>query len=279
MTTLLRLAVAFALVFSGAYYLGGFSQSQSITLAVFAVVFYGMFLSTTNQAQRFVPYSVFVQPNLYAIVKDLGVVTDTQDGWAVIRQGIERLRKDPSNIWDSGFSFTYVTPDLIYVKDSNRFASDEIELFADLAPVTVPFFDPKIDTLDRSYSPHLTLKAARDIGGILTLTLPDWFWEQIKTKETFNYISKEDVSKDHMSGTVDVRIARIPVQEFAVHECLQNGIYAKDGNAKAVKARNRARLRYGWKGKSQSDRYGSESGDELSDVAEHKYCTVYHDPI
>jgi hypothetical protein len=274
----LRLAIGGVAVFSASYFLGGFSESQSITLAVLAVLFYWAIL-TAAKTQRFVPYSVLLQPNLYAIVKDLGLVEDTKEAWAEIRAGIEKLPKEPSNIWDSGFSFSFVTPELIYVKNLNRFATQEIDLFASLAPVTIPRRSAKFDEMFGPSSPDLSLKASRDIGCILTLTLPDWFWEQIKEKESFKQIPKSDVTQDHMCGTVDVRLVRIPAQEFDVHAALADARYRRDGTTKEVKARNEARLRYGWKGKSHRDMYGNESGEELSDVAEHKYCSVYHDPI
>jgi hypothetical protein len=271
----LKLAAAFLIAFCAMYYFGEFSQRQSIALACLAALFCWVSFSTAEVQTQFVPFSVYVVPNLHALVTDLGLVDGTENGWAEIRAGIERLPKEPSNIWHSGFSFTFVTPTLIYLKDWNRFASEEVELFADLAPVQIPFFDPKDNAeIDRPHSPHLTLRASREIGGVLTLTVPTWFWETKKNSEVFKHITKNDVSEDHMCGTVDVRLLRIPVAEFAVHQALLGASSDKEWSA-----RKEARLKYGWTGKSQSDMYGSESGADRSNVAEHKYCALYHDAI
>jgi hypothetical protein len=41
-------------------------------------------------------------------------------------------------------------------------------------------------------------------------------------------------------------------------------------------AKSKASSRYGWKGKSQSDMHGNETGADRSDVIEHKYLSVSH---
>jgi hypothetical protein len=144
-----------------------------------------------------------------------------------------------------------------------------------LAPVAIPRRDN--DRFEEVFGPNyptLTLKASRDIGCILKITLPDWFWEQISKKDAFVNLQKHDISKDPMCGTVDLWLVRISPLEFTVHAPSTEKEYTK-----ALKARNEARIRFGWKGKSQSDMYGNKSGDERTNVAEHKYCDVFHDAI
>jgi len=63
----------------------------------------------------------------------------------------------------------------------------------------------------------------------LELTLPNWYWDKIKTSEVLKTIPKNDVSEDHMCGTIDVILARIPPEEFEVHQAVQIG-YTSDAN-------------------------------------------------
>jgi len=75
----------------------------------------------------------------------------------------------------------------------------------------------------RNYSPHLSLRAGLDFGCILQLTLLDWYWDKIKTSEILKTIPKSDVSQDRMCGTADVILARIPPEEFGVHQAMAGG--------------------------------------------------------
>jgi hypothetical protein len=283
MATFLRVSICGVAVFVISYFLGGFSMAQSITLGVFAALFYWvLFIST--ETHRFVSYRVFVEPNLFNLIADLGLVTDTDEAWAEFREGIAKLPTEPSNIWKpgGGFSLSFLTPELIHVRETNQFASDDVNLFVSLEPIKIPFLKPgnDIDTDGRigSIAPNLVVKATR-LSWTLTLSVPAWFWEETREKEPFRNIPKDDVFDDYECGSVRVRLAKIPFQEFAVHNALESGRCTTEGNAKAVRARSEARAQFGWKGKSESDQYGNKPSEERSNIAEHRYCTVYHDAI
>lgn len=259
-------------------FLGGFSDKQSILLAcVFYSVFSRNSLSIAKE-QKFVPFSVFVAPNLHNILLDFDLVKPTDEGWAEIRAGVEKLSKEHWNIWNNkGFSFSFVTRELIYNKDWHSFSTEEIDLNASLEPAVIVREKEKPDSMFRNYSPYLNLTSRRDYGCILRLTLLDWHWDKIKHKEILKCIPASDVSLDQMCGTVDVIIARMSTLEFGVYDAFQVGYgYDKDAYDKAVQRRKGARARSGWKGKSSSDMYGNETGEDRSDEAEHRYCTVAH---
>jgi hypothetical protein len=130
----------------------------------------------------------------------------------------------------------------------------------------------------RNYSPHLSLRAGLDFGCILQLTLLDWYWDKIKTSEILETIPKSDVSQDRMCGTVDVILARIPPEEFGVHQAMAGG-YDQAANERAVQTRKQARAHFGWTGKSSIDMYGSETDGDHNHEAEHRYCEVAHGAI
>jgi hypothetical protein len=106
----------------------------------------------------------------------------------------------------------------------------------------------------------------------------DWYWDKIESKDILKSIPKNDVSLDHICGTVDIILARVPPQEFGVYPAMETG-YDKDAYEKAVQLRKEARARFSWKGKSSSDMYGNETGEDRSDTAEHRYCTVTHGAV
>ena len=113
----------------------------------------------------------------------------------------------------------------------------------------------------------------------MELTLPNWYWDKIKTSEVLKTIPKNDVSEDHMCGTIDVILARIPPEEFEVHQAVQIG-YTSDANERAVQTRKQARAHFGWKGRtSHSDMYGNKTDGDHNDQAEHRYCEVTHSAI
>src|SRR6266568_1760826 len=104
-------------------FLGGFSDKQSILLSL---LFYVALSERSHQLQeeKFVPFSVFVIPNLHNILQDFDLVKTTDAGWGEIRQGIEKLSKEHWNIWNNkGFLFSFITPDLIYNKDWHAFST------------------------------------------------------------------------------------------------------------------------------------------------------------
>src|SRR5438094_8321691 len=91
-------------------FLCGFSDKQSILLALLFYAVLSVKSQSVTKELEFVPFNVFLIPNLYNILQDFDLVKSTEDGWAEIRQGIEKLSKEQWNIWNQkGFSFSFIT--------------------------------------------------------------------------------------------------------------------------------------------------------------------------
>lgn len=260
-------------------FLGGFSEMQSIVLALLLCVAF-LRPSLATRETKFVPFSIFVAPELHKILQDFDLVKDADGAWEEFRQGRDRLPKEEWNIWKTmGFSFSFITPELIYKTNWNSFSTEGVDVTASLEPAVIVREKEEPDSMFRNYSPSIHLTIRRGSGCFLKLTLLDWYWDKIKHKEVLKSIPQSDVSLDHMCGTVDIVLARIPPQEFDMYyPAMQRGS-DKDAYGKAVQQRKEARARFGWKGKSRRDMYGNEPGEDRSDEAEHQYCTVAHGVI
>jgi hypothetical protein len=273
--------ISIAVLYGLLSFLAGFSDKQSVLLAL---LFYGVYssLSTLSSVKqtKFVPFSVFVAPSLVNILQDFDLVKARDEDWAEIHKGIEKLSEKDWNIWHpQGFVFYFLTEKLIYDQDHRTFSAEELDLHASLAPAVIVRDHEAPDSMFRNYSPHLSLRAGLDFGCILQLILPDWYWDKIKTSEILKTIPASDVSEDHMCGTIDVILARIPPEEFAVHQAMGGG-YSKDADQQAVQNRKQARTHFGWKGKTSSgDMYGNKTDGDHNDQAEHRYCEVTHGAI
>jgi hypothetical protein len=210
--TAVKAIISIVVLYGLLSFLGGFSDKQSVLLAL---LFYGVYssLSTLSAVKqpKFVPFSVFVAPKLVSILQDFELVKPCEEGWTGIREGIDKLPEKDWNIWRKrGFSFSFVTQELIYNQDGSTFSAEELDVGATLAPAVIVRDHEAPNSMFRNYSPHLNLRAGLDFGCIVQLTLPDWYWDKIKTSEILKTIPKGDVSKDHMCGTVDVTLARLP---------------------------------------------------------------------
>jgi hypothetical protein len=153
-----------------------------------------------------------------------------------------------------------------------------VDLYASLEPVVTLRED-----LEREVNPHIDCPTLQllpgNYGYRLILKLPIWYWQKLEGTDLFRSISKLDVSKDQMCGTVEVVIAIIPYQEFDVHFSSDDADRVVEKYTKTVQARAEARSRYGWKGQSTKDIYGSETSAEFSNEVEHRYCTVSHSDL
>jgi hypothetical protein len=262
-------------------FLGGFSDKQSILLALLLFAAFSR-NSLAIGEQKFVPFNVFVAPDLHNILQDFELAKPTEEGWAEIRAGIEKLSKEHWNIWhNKGFSFSFITRELIYDKDRRSFSTEEVDLAASLEPAVIVREKEKSDSIFRDYIPYLSLTSALNNGCILRLTLPDWHWNKIKDKEILKSIPQSGVDCDPMCGTIDLILARVPPQEFGVYPVMR-GAWDKnvvDAYNKAVQARKEARARYGWTGKAHRDMYERETDADHNHEAENRYCTVAHGAI
>jgi hypothetical protein len=189
-----------------------------------------------------------------------------------VRAGIEKLPKEQWNIWDSGFSLSFIRPGLIYDRASNSFAT-EVNLYASLDPIVTLREGQKVEEnpIISPFSPSLRFEPG-NYGYRLRVTLLGWYWDKVKNKEVFKGL---DVDGDEMSGTVDVILAIIPYEEFGVHFWVGPGDSGEAHKA-ALQRREEARSRYGLKGKPKSDSYGNETSADHSNTIEHRYFSVSH---
>jgi hypothetical protein len=146
-------------------FLAGFSDKQSVLLAL---LFYGVYssLSTLSSVKqpKFVPFSVFVAPKLVNILQDFQLVKPCNEGWTEIREGIDKLPEKDWNVWRKrGFTFSFVTQELIYNQDGGTFSAEELDVGATLAPAVIVRDHEAPNSMFRNYSPHLSLRGRRSI--------------------------------------------------------------------------------------------------------------------
>ena len=117
-------------------YVAGFSVVQSGLLSFALFGLYAMIYSLRGAKVPFVPYSVVVIPNLHAILTDFDFVKGTEEWWAELNAGLAELPQAALNIWKSGFSFSFITPELVYNNACNSFVT-EVAGYASLEPVAI----------------------------------------------------------------------------------------------------------------------------------------------
>jgi hypothetical protein len=279
--TITKELLVIAALFCLLRYVAAFSATQSALLSLSLFVLYAMIHSLRAANVPFVPYSVFVVPNLYVILGDFDLGKDTEEWRAELRSGIAELPQAPWNIWKSGFSVSFITPELIYKNGWNSFAS-ELSAYASLEPVAIGN-DGEVeiqrkgkeeDGLFRLISPSLYLERAGD-GYKLSIDLREHYWKKVRHKEVFKGIADRDVRIDHECGSARIPLATIPYEEFSVYFSVKPGDLGK-AYQDAIKRRAEARKRFAWGGKSEKDAYGHETMADDSDTVEHRYCSVSH---
>jgi hypothetical protein len=272
--TILKTVLLAVVLFCSFLFLAGFSEAQSLVLTAFAMVFYAELRSRTKQNVPFVPYHVFIEPKLHLMATDFALVEDTAGAWEQIWTEIEKLPKAPWNLWHrgSGFSFSRLSPDLVYNNASNKFAT-EVNLWASFEPIAIAWIEGTQD--HRPLSPALSLAGYR-----LYIELMTWHWEKIRHNVAFKDIDQErDVRRSGEGGsTVEVHLATIPYREFDPHFVKNEGDGEDfmDRYEQAIKRRAESRERSGWKGKSD-DHEGIPAN--RSNVIEHKYFTLSHSAL
>jgi hypothetical protein len=277
MKTSLKWLSLFLFLFLLLRYVANFSDRQSLLLAFIAVGLHSGLAQLQPRKQRpFVPYSVFVRPKFRAILKDFDLINDTDENWAKLSREIQHLPKQPWNIWESGLSISFLTPQLKYRRAWNDFVTT-VDVHASLEPV----FTLR-EGLNREPNPNIDSPSLRllpgNYGYRLILELRDWYWDKIKQKEAIKSIPESNVSRDQICGSMQVAIAVIPYQEFDVH------FWAEPDEPfeklkKVFQTRAQARSRFGWQGQPQRDGYGRETSADSSNEVEHRYFTLTHSAL
>jgi hypothetical protein len=300
-TLLIRTLLVGLVVFATLKYVVDFSARQSAVLAAIgALVFY---LLLTLQKPPFVPYHVFVQPKIRSILKDFELLKDTEEEWAALWSKVEKLPQAPWNIWTSGFSVSFLSPDLIYKNGWNNFAN-KLDMNASLEPVG-GIFNPDwsvlaeqallVGSLEKTEQegwereggecpPLLPLSVGLRFkrgwwslvrGYELIIELPSEHWAKVRRNDALKGIRDDDVRVDHRCGRVEVQLALIPDDEFAVHQTRSESEYED-----AIRDRAGMRPALGWKGIAQgADSYSLETPADRSNEIEHRYFRVSHSTL
>jgi hypothetical protein len=176
---LIKLLVFFVVLFAGLIYLGGFSAAQSIALAFLFCVVWAFVGLRTQEKLPFVPFEVFIRPKFRAIARDFELVQDLEEEWAKLWKAIEELPDEPWNIWNSGFAFSVITPQLVFQHGWNRFAT-EPKMSASMEPVVTLRDGQQVDegSFLRPFSPRLELGASADGYRIKLIVIED-LWNRI----------------------------------------------------------------------------------------------------
>jgi hypothetical protein len=139
------------------WYVADFSLIQSVVLTIFGFALYSMFLALRDVSKPIVPYRIHVMPRWYELVHDFGFVAD-DEAWGTLWEEIEKIPREPWNVWQSGFSASLITPDLFFIHGWNYF-STRLDSHVSLEPVAIDW-EFKTPATHRPYSPSLHLEGS-----------------------------------------------------------------------------------------------------------------------
>src|SRR5665213_1465763 len=179
-----------------------------------------------EDAPRFVPYEVYIRPNFYSILADFDLVKDTKEAWDIFGSHVKKLPKSPWNIWGGlgkfpegprnlrgqvedpywvGFTFSFISPQVIYKPALNSFAS-EVDLSAslELAGIRREIFrdEAGVEVFSEIYFPSLNLRSSGG-GYRLSLSIPEMYWSRIQHKDVFSGIASKDLPRHSLKGDLE----------------------------------------------------------------------------
>ena len=214
---------------------------------------------------------------------------------------IEKASKSPfyrrfwGAVWapyGGGFSFSFISPQVIYYLGQRNNFGSEVNLSASLEPAGVrrELLRHEGEALFEVYFPWLNLRSGSD-GYRLSADIPESHWFTIRNKDVFKEIADKDVRRDTLMGdleawspAVEVPLAVVPYEEFEVHfaegacplryQLPSSRRHPNEGLNGVIEQRVKARARYGWKGEATIDPDGTATAAEHSRLAEHRYCLV-----
>jgi hypothetical protein len=243
-TLLFRTTLFAVLLFVALYYVGDFSGRQSLVLAVIGALAFRM-VQWLHEPPPFVPYEVFVDPDMRSILSDFHLLEDTKEAWANMQEMIERLPHHTANIWEYGFRISCITPELIYDSGWKRFMT-QVKMYA---RIDIP--DENIYRWQNVEIPHLLRQGVSPYfergyrGYSLGVVLAKQEWEEVAHSESLKRIPKTDVKAIGEGGfEVKVQLAFIPDDEFVLYS--HEHEYA-DWQDAAIRRREEARAKFGWK--------------------------------
>lgn len=116
----------------------------------------------------------------------------------------------------------------------------------------------------------------------LSIDLPLEHWLRVRQNEALKRIRDDDVRVDHLCERVEVPLAFIPADEFAVHQADFSvmGWAFETAFEHMVKDRAGMRAAFGWKGRAQrAHSYNQQTPADRSNEIEHRYFRVSHSTL
>lgn len=232
---------------------GGFSDSQSLLLALVVATLYGH-LKDQRMVEKFEPFYITIMPNWDAILTDYGLATAKE--WAALQEKIYADTSEKYHVLKYGITFTVLKPnseysqELVFLNHRNRFSS-EVD------------FEEKIQ--------ELTQKSPKGLG--LSYT-PDFRVKWGVTGYKLGISTQESFEKVHMVGDDNefIELAELPYQLFWPW-------YVQD-KSKPDYAKIEQKLKEkGWQRNKVNEDYKADVLFSVPEQIEHKYFTVYYDSI
>lgn len=186
--TRVRASVLAVSLFGALYFVGDFPGRQSLVLAGVGVVVF--WIVWWLQKVPFVPYRVYVAPDMRSILTDFQLVENTEEAWAYVQEVIEKLPHRPGNVWEYGFSVFFLTPELIYDNQWKEFRT-RMKMSTQVDPAG--WWEDEI--IPRLLPEPISLYIERDYRGYsLGAVLRGEYWEKVRHNEALKGIRKDDVS-------------------------------------------------------------------------------------
>jgi hypothetical protein len=258
-------------VFLAFLYLGKFSPVQSLAMAVVCGIGYDLYegLRLRLQAEKeFSSFWVAVAPRWPALLRDYKLI-DGDEKWGRLQEELDSIEARGYNVLRDGITFTVLEPGLCFWNSRRRFVSTE-EFEERIEEI-------KIHGPSWSWSPSVYFKIGIR-GYELGLSVNADWWKRIcaadETKELAN--TEADSSDFHLTGHLNLVVARLPYAEFGVYGRGNAVGYSLSQQRREEKAREAEIVRAGWKRQESSaelDLLGAPEG------VEHKYFTVEHRAI
>lgn len=240
-----KMLVGAGIIFLVFRYAGGFSEQQSVFLALAFWVIYSV-VTESRREDEFEPYFVSIEPKWYELLRDYKLVKD--EDWKAFSDKMNALSESEYHVLRQGFRFTVLKPlpsnSLIYRDDRKHFHGnldfreriEEIELL--LPETKVPF------------SPSIFVKWGSE-GYDIGITTPESFKKSYHPLDNLELVTVAtlpyEIFRSYMTRSIDYGLLRI--------------------NEKAQKT---AVKKHGWK----TEQHDADLSDR-PETFEHKYFWVF----
>jgi len=150
-----------------------------------------------------------------SILTDFRLTQDTEEAWAYVEEVTKKLPRRPGNVWEYGFSISFVTPELIYDNQWKEFMTD-VKLRAEVNPGDTLragwWEDEIIPSVLPDWSGSVSLYFEKTyLGYNLGIIFWKEAWEEVRNTEAAKSIPQTHIGAIGEGGIqVKVRLATIP---------------------------------------------------------------------